>query len=414
VTVLTRRGAGLLLGAALLWVAARSFGVPELQLAAGAALVLLVLAVLGVLVASGRLTVDRVVRPGVLPFEGEATVVLTVGNASALPTAPLEVRDRVPAALGGSRTVRRRPLGPRGRTTVTRQLVGLQRGRVEVGPCEITVRDPFGLARRRRVLGGTSRVTVHPRVWELPPGVALGGATASGSDGRRRLTPGGEDLADIREYVRGDDLRSVHWPSTAHRGKLMVRQSESPEAPRAVLVLDLRRDRHLGAGADASVETAVSAAASVGFHLTSRGRSVVLADAPLAGPATSLPWSAWLERLADADTAEVDLPGLLHQVGQGMTGDGTLVVVATVPTSEELQLLVRAGRGFTTRLALLVDAGSHATGRLARTPELSAETAAAALQAAGWRVAPLRAGDRIDHAWRELVLQRRPGRSTVA
>lgn len=400
--MLTIRGYGLLLAAAGLWIASRTFGVPELQIAAVAALLLVAVAVLGTRLLVTRLEVDRVVRPATLPFGERATVTLTVTNTSRLPTVPLELADHVPFVLSAHARTRPAALRPGGRATVRYPVTGAHRGRFELGPLTVRARDPFGLAERRTEVPGVARLTVYPPIHRLASGLPLGGATTSGTDGRPHVQPSGEDLANVRDYTRGDDLRTVHWASTAHRGKLMVRQAESRQEPRAALLLDLRDDRHRGNGPGASVETAVAAAASIADHLARRGRSVVLLDRPLTGPVRGIAWDPLLERLAEAQPEDLDVPALLQQVGQGLAGSGALLAVLTVPEPAELRQLVRAGRGFSTRAALLVDAASH-VGR----PSEDAGSTAAALRVAGWRVGILRAGDRLDLRWRELVAQRR-------
>jgi hypothetical protein len=405
----THRGVGLVAAIVILWVFARSFGIPELQMAAVGCLVLVMGAVLWAVVLPTRLTADRTVIPGTVWFDGDATVRLTIRNAGRLPTPYLHVQDAAPSSLAANATTRLAPLSPGSRVTVTYPLHGGQRGRFTLGPLTVRARDPFGLVRRTRTLDSHGTVAVYPPVWALPPGLPLGGATTAGNDGRRRTVTTGDELADIREYVRGDDLRSVHWPSTAHRGRLMVRRSESARSPGAVVLLDRRVDRHRGHGATSSFETAVAAAASAGYHLSTRGRSVILLDGPVARPPRALPWEAWLERLADVETDTVDLSGLLRQVGDGIAGDGTFVAILTVPDATELRALVRAGRGFATRAALIVDAASHASSR----HDSDAATVVTSLRAAGWRATNLARGDRLDDRWRELVSSGRSARTAA-
>jgi uncharacterized protein (DUF58 family) len=403
--MLTERGIGLLAAGGGLWVAARSLGIGELQMAAVAALALVGLAWLFTRIASAQLEVDRTVRPGRLFFDAEGTVELQIMNRGRVPTATMEVRDAAPGVLTDRSSALLPPLAAGGRTLVRYRIRGGQRGRFELGPLEVRLRDPFGLVARRRQLPGTSDVVVYPPVWQLPEGVPLGGTTTTGGEGRARPLPSGEDLANVREYVRGDDLRAVHWPTTAHRGKLMVRQAEAPQDPRAVLLLDIREDRHAGTGPASSFETAVAIAASATYHLAARGRQVAIIDRPVTAAPRSLPWGDWLDRLATATPQRVDLPALLSQLARGTAGDGALIAVLTVPDPLELRALVRAGRGFSTKLCVLVDAPSHA-GRGQRSE--GANATVAALRATGWRVTLVTAGDRIDDRWAELLLHRRP------
>lgn len=401
--MLTRRGVGLLGAAGALWLVARSFGVPEAQMAAVAGLVLIAFAVAFTAVTSTRLRLDRVVSPSTLWFDAPGSVVLTVTNAGRMPTAAIELLDAVPAGLADRPRARLEPIRPGGRVTVRYGLRGAQRGRFRIGPATVRLRDPFGLAVRTRTLEGTTEITVYPPVWRLPAGLPLGGASSSGGGGPTRLVPSGEDLADVREYVRGDDLRTVHWPSTAHRGKIMVRQAESSLSPRAVVLLDVRASRHTGNGPTASIEMAVAAAASAGYHLAARGRSVVLLDRPFTRPVPPMPWERWLQTLAATDTEDVDLPGLLHQIAQGSAGDGTIVAIVTTPDAAELRRLVRAGRGFSTRLAVVLDTASHRERPSAVPVSGDALAAAGSLRAAGWRATVVKRGDRLDERWRELL-----------
>ncbi|MEX1162025.1 MAG: DUF58 domain-containing protein [Nitriliruptor sp.] len=402
--MLTERGSGLVGAAVLLYLASRAFGVAELQLAAVAALALLAAALLFVWTTSATLDAVRFVRPGRLHFDAEAAVEVTVRNTGRLPTATLELHDHLPLVLGGGGSVTVPPLAPGARVTLTTPLRGQQRGRFTVGPLRVRLRDPFGLIARSRDLPGTAEVIVYPPVWALPAGLPLGGANSTGGEGTPRPLASGEDRSTVREYVQGDDLRAVHWASTAHRGKLMVRQAEAPQDPRACVLVDVRADRHHGHGPGASIEAAVAAAASVTFHLADRGRGVVVIDGPLTSAPRARSAEAWLEHLAVVEPRPVDLPAVLQQLGQGLAGDGALVAVLTVPDPVELQLLVRTGRAFTSRVALLIDAERYG-GRGAR-QVVDPVATADRLRAAGWRVTVVGPGDRLDLHWRELVVAR--------
>jgi uncharacterized protein (DUF58 family) len=402
--VLTERGNGMLGAAVVLYLASRAFGIAELQLAAVAVAGLLLAAALFVWSTSATLDTTRLVRPARLHFDAEAVVEVTLHNVGRLPTATLEVHDEIPLVLSSAGRVTAPPLAAGARLLVTTPIRGGQRGRFTLGPLRVQLRDPFRLVGRTLRLPGTGEVVVYPPLWSLPPGLPLGGASVAGGEGISRPLASGEDRSTVREYVQGDDLRSVHWASTAHRGKLMVRQAEAPQDPRAVVLLDVGSDRHHGHGPGASIETAVTAAASAAFHLADRGRGVVLVDAPLTAPARARPAEAWLEHLATIEPAPVDLPAVLQQLGQGLAGDGALVAVLPVPAASELRQLVRAGRAFTSRVAILIDAERHG-GRSLRTRADVAGTAAR-LQAAGWRVTVVGPGDRLDERWRELVASR--------
>lgn len=101
------------------------------------------------------------------------------------------------------------------------------RGRFVTGPTRLVVRDPFGLAHLTRDVAARREIRVWPR-----QDVALTPqrerSLVGDSSIESHLAFGGEVGASVRQYVRGDDMRLVHWPATARRGELIVRQLDPP------------------------------------------------------------------------------------------------------------------------------------------------------------------------------------------
>ena len=141
------------------------------------------------------------------------------------------------------------------------------RGRFDIGPMRVTVADPFGLVELNRAFQSTVPFTVTPRVVPLPSTPLTGNATSSGDSRPRAFLGGSAEDVTVREYRRGDELRRVHWRSSARLGELMVRREEQPWQARATVFLDNRRSVHRGQGAGSSFEHAVVVAASVAVHL---------------------------------------------------------------------------------------------------------------------------------------------------
>ena len=107
----------------------------------------------------------------------------------------------------------------------------------------VRVSDPFGLVELGRSFRSTATLTVTPRTVPLPP-IPLGGAwTGSGDNRPRAFAIGSAEDVTVREYRRGDDLRRVHWRSSARVGELMVRREEQPWQSRATLFVDNRLSR---------------------------------------------------------------------------------------------------------------------------------------------------------------------------
>jgi uncharacterized protein (DUF58 family) len=250
----TTRGIGLLVAAAALLAAGFWYGYPELTVLGAAAVIAAVMAVAHT-AWQPRLEVTRVADPDRLPRGDPSIVTLTVTNTSRLRSATVVAEDRC-----GSRTV---PvpvlrLRPRRDTTATYPVPTDRRGVVPIGPLRVTRRDPLGLAGMTRVQGGTTRVWVYPRIHPLS---AVPAGVVRSMDGRLDRVPHGSITFDsLREYVVGDELRRVHWRTTARVGELMVREHLDTSLPRIVVLLDDRAESHPD---PETFESACEAAASV-------------------------------------------------------------------------------------------------------------------------------------------------------
>ena len=402
---MTDRGKLLLIAAVALKLLGRFFGVPALEMAATASLALILLALLYTRVASARLAARRHVHPLHLFHDARGAVEIEVANEGRLPTALLLVEDQVPTAVADPARFVIEPLRPHQIGVVSYELHGRQRGRYTIGPAKVHLRDPFGIATRAVRFGHTDHVVVYPPVWALPPVLPRVGRFGTALEGQNKPLSVSGEFASVREYVRGDDLRKVHWKSTARRAKLMVKQEESPQESQATVVCDLRRAAHSGSGPTSTFELAVAAAASGAYHLHDRGYKLRLLTAPVAATPPSTPWESVLERLAVVQPEPgTTLAPLWQQLSKGIGGEGLLLVVAPVPNAQELRDMVKGGRGFGSRVAVMV-AGAPRRGGGA--DARAGAQAVAALRAAGWRVTLYRPGDTLAERWRELALHAR-------
>jgi uncharacterized protein (DUF58 family) len=152
------------------------------------------------------------------------------------------------------------------------ELRAVPRGRYAFDTIRLTVEDPFGLAHGELTQGEPQALVVYPRLVRLDRLFSEGGAHSQ--DGKRLLLrrPSGFELHSVREYVDGESLRTVHWPSTARRGALMVKELE--DAPRDEMAVLL--DGDASAGTAASFDVAVRAAGSILEAHLRRGRRCVL------------------------------------------------------------------------------------------------------------------------------------------
>jgi uncharacterized protein (DUF58 family) len=153
------------------------------------------------------------------------------------------------------------------------------RGKYDIGPLRVRVSDPFGLLELQRTFTKTAGLVVIPATEPLPPIPVLGAWTGTGDNRPRPFASGSAADVTVREYRVGDDLRRVHWRSTAKVGSLMVRREEQPWQSRCTVFIDNRARVHRGQGPHSSVERAVTAAASLAVHLTAQGFQVRLVSA---------------------------------------------------------------------------------------------------------------------------------------
>ena len=244
-----------------------------------------------------RLALVRTVGPQLVTAGQPARVDLTLTNEGRTPTGMLLLEDHVPYVLGTRPRFVLKEIGHGWRRHVSYQVRSDVRGRFEIGPMTVRVGDPFGLVELGRAFHTTVPLTVTPRTVPLPSIPLGGGWTGSGDNRPRAFALGSAEDVTVREYRQGDDLRRVHWRTSARFGDLMVRREEQPWQSRATLVLDNRLHVHRGQGIASSLEAAVSTAASIAVHLSRRGFTVRLVTA--SGEDTA---PQWHYREADLNT----------------------------------------------------------------------------------------------------------------
>ena len=231
----------------------------------GAALTILVLIAVGVVrLGKHDLSVERAIVPERAGAQQEVTVGLALHNRGGGPAPLLLLEDGLPPRLPGRSRFTVNGIEPGGRRDVSYMVRPQRRGRYEIGPLTLGMVDPFGLAKITSSGAPAQSFLVHPRTEPLTlPRDAGDRRSVSTSALRQPTGAQGEDFYALRDYVQGDDLRKVHWPSTAKRGKVMIRQEETPWHTRATIVLDDRPSAHAAAGDPSSFERAIEATASV-------------------------------------------------------------------------------------------------------------------------------------------------------
>jgi len=272
-----------------------------------------------------------------------------------------------------------------------------------IDDARVVVGDLLGLASLTPpVAFEKTTLVVRPRL------VALDGlfcdAGVVGGDGRRLLLrrTAGFDFHSVREYEQGESLRRVHWPTSARRGQLMVKELEDTSHDGVVVVLDCEAAGAVGAPPDSSFDTAVRAAGSVLQTHATRGRVATLvstgrgctaiqvrtAHAELGGAVTAL-----AAAIADAPCG---LARALRELpARGAGGELTIVTATRDPAAFAGVLALAARRPVS---LVWVDAASFAA-RPTR-----AEPGVLRLAAHGIPTAVVRSGDDLAAALAGRVL----------
>ena len=369
-----------------------------------------------------RLRADRSVVPGRVAVGDAATVSLQLANEGRLPMGLMLLEDRIPYALGTRPRFMVDHAGRRWVREVTYPVRSDTRGHYEVGPLSVRVSDPFGMIELVRTFSATTRLIVTPVVHPLPPIGTSGEWSGTGDRRPRAFATGTAEDVTVREYRLGDDLRRVHWASTARTGDLMVRREEQPWQSRATVLLDTRRIAHAGNGPGASLEWAVTAAGSVAVHLARTGFSVrLITDHPDVEAAT---WhdhalTPQAQAAPVLDQLSVLTPSAhtrLSEATQAVTRQpGLLVALLGRLDAHDVLDMSRALPPGTRGIAVLLDTDAwrgpagRQRGRDGDPVDQSAghsvQQHAAMLSTAGWTTVTAGPGDGITEVWQRLGSQ---------
>jgi uncharacterized protein (DUF58 family) len=206
--------------------------------------------VLVVLVAVG-LDVALAPSPGTLSVErlptgrvrsGQQTFSTLALENTGRRTLTLLVRDAWQPSAGATQNRHRLRLEAGGRSLVRTSLRPVRRGELHALGVTVRSRGPLGLATRQRtrpVPGAVRSVPPFESRKHLPSRLAR----LRDLDGRSavRVRGQGTEFDSLREYVRGDDVRSIDWRATARTRSVVVRTWQPERDRRVVLVLDTSR-----------------------------------------------------------------------------------------------------------------------------------------------------------------------------
>lgn len=326
----TRQGWTIAMGAIAALVIGRVFGIIELfVIGAGLGLTVIV-AVLIVRLHQPELAITRWAHPSVLTVGDTGRVDLLIENRAGLRSPHVDLTEPVGTSNTAHMTVV--PLRSGDQVTAGYRVPASRRGVLEVGPAVLERRDLLGLATFDRVAVGATELTVAPQTFELPM-PALG----HGVLGRhllalsQRVGPG--EFHSLRDYVVGDEPRSIHWKASARSEELKVRQHEAQGVRRCIIVLDRDGDAYPAPVNDADTdvfERAITIAGSLAISADRVGlttRFVTGGGIDLRGPEVA---AHTLQLLAPIEIGP-PLGELERDPGEGL---GLVIVVTSSPATD--------------------------------------------------------------------------------
>jgi len=351
-----------------------------------------------------RLACSRILQPNRVQVGMTARVLLRLENLSHFTTGTMLLEDRLPYSLGSRPRLVLERLARRQASSVAYTVRADVRGRFEIGPLVVRLTDPFGLCELTRSFPSLDHLVVIPQVVPLPATRLPGQYAGAGESRARSVAVHGDDDAATREYRYGDDLRRVHWRSTARTGELMVRREEQPWESRATIVLDTRARAHRGEGPTASFEWAVSAVASIATHLTRAGYKIRLVTDTGVDIAAGGGENPILDFLAEVQlSGDGDIAIAADTVRRSADGGLVLGVLGSLDVAEA-QLLGSLRRNGTTCVGLTINSATWTN--LATTAQEEADTAYAGaglnLLQGGWRVIEVRHGAKLSALWPQV------------
>jgi uncharacterized protein (DUF58 family) len=337
--MLTHRGVAAAAVTVVAYVAAAVLHYPELGVLAAGGLLVMVVGAAWV-VRRPHVRIERAIEPARVTRGELALGLLKISNPGRITVSPTVAEEQC-----GSETVAVDVprLTPGAVTRTTYRLPTGRRAVLDIGPLTVARQDPFGCWRTTQRLGTTERLWVHPVVHPLMA-IPTGRTRSLDGPDRDGLPHGSITFHAIREYVPGDDLRHVHWRTSARTGTLMVREHVDTSLPQVTLVFDTSAANHTDDGFEQAVEVTASlvvavTAAQLPLRLaTTAGESVQ-------GRGVGADAQAMLDLLAGVQrSAEASLFGMMNRLASERRGDVLLVVTGAARVDDLTAVGALGGR----------------------------------------------------------------------
>ena len=306
-----------------------------------------------------RVFMDRKMRYGWAQVGDQLEERFTVINDSFLPGLWLEVEDH--STLPGYTAGRVTSIGGNQSMEWKTEGTCTQRGLFNLGPTTLRSGDPLGLCSLELAHPNATVLLVLPPVLPLPTiEIAAGGRAGEGRHPRRAALETTVSVETVREYVSGDPLKAIHWPTSARRNALYVHQFEHMPTSDWWIFLDLEQRVQAGSGFESTEEHGIILAAS----LTQRG----LREGHSVGLVTCSPELTWmtpqhssgysmniLRALALAHPGTRPLSDLLEEAQKAVRHGASLIIITPNVQADWAAALLQLVKIGITPTVLLLD-----------------------------------------------------------
>ena len=184
--------------------------------------------------------------PKLLSLSDANTIKILVQNESSLPL-KLTIIDEIPFQFQQRNFSKTLQLAAESEETIRYFLTPLERGEYEFGKINLYLTTNWQLVERRISVAATTTIPVYPSIVQMKNLALRAFDKISYATGIKKLRRIGHsyEFEQIKNYVRGDDYRSINWKATGRQGKLMVNQYQDERSQRVYCLIDKSRSMRM-------------------------------------------------------------------------------------------------------------------------------------------------------------------------
>ncbi len=155
----------------------------------------------------------------------------------------IEIIDELPIQFQKRDWIMYQHFKPRQQKNITYTLRPTERGEYHFGDIILYVKSLLGLLMRRHNIPAQVTVPVYPSFMQLRKYELLSKTTVQSEHGNKRMRKMGHSMEfeQIKEYVRGDDIRTINWKATARKSSLMVNNYTDEKSQQVYCIIDKGR-----------------------------------------------------------------------------------------------------------------------------------------------------------------------------